>query len=415
MSDDDSTSTTEPVSRLDLKKAFDDWLDNTYGLIEILGGVYLPSEALPKLDLELYEISLGDFIESGGAAPLDRSFPLPSADTVKVGEGNSAPDPFATTASQPSASSVIIAPAPSPDPVDVLESIVLERFPTPVAYNFRRFEVGSQELSQKLYFLRDTWESLVYLLYAIVVGEFRCSGGSLATTKFTLDHLLSSGMNDKLDIIKKILKIAGANGPNLLCASFVTESVIQHLDKLNKERNDFSHSSTPSLKQIQRKIENYTNPVLSILQETMGLQNVRLLRYTGSGTIYTLNHQLFMGHNTDHAFATMTITAAQSSTFKPYMTANDKILAYLGDRLFSVAPFVHYVEDDSGHYTKLCFYKKRGKESDGNKGKLVYEIIGEAQPIEEDESFFQEEIDDLCSRLAPPKQTSLSSSGAGQS
>lgn len=48
------------------EEAFDDYLDNAYPEIEMMGMTFLPSEMLKNADRIAYECVLGDFIDSEG-------------------------------------------------------------------------------------------------------------------------------------------------------------------------------------------------------------------------------------------------------------------------------------------------------------------------------------------------------------
>jgi len=48
---------------------------------------------------------------------------------------------------------------------------VMERFPSPIAYYLERTYYGFENNHHKLHLLRSTWESLIYILYAIAIGE----------------------------------------------------------------------------------------------------------------------------------------------------------------------------------------------------------------------------------------------------
>lgn len=352
---------------------FDAWLDNTFGDIDIMGVPYKHSEALLKTDPDRYKDSLLSFVREGEAA---------------------LPQPALTS---------ITSPAPA-DPVEMMRSVVKEEFPTPVALTFKRFESGTQERVQKLILLRDVWESLIFLLFGLLIGEFRCSGGSFASTKLRRDIFFSDKIDARLTIMEKVLEISGGGTkPSLACANFITRTVITTLQSLNDKRNDFSHRGGESAKQIQERIENYTPIVYDLLSEVVSLRTVRLLVFTHSENVVRLHHQIFRGHNTDRAYSWVDMPSDKVSDFLPLLMTNNRVLAYIeGEgRMFSVAPFIHFADDDTGHHTRLCFFKSEGKTSRGNKGKLVFEIVGEALDEEVDESFFQIEIDDLCSRLAP--------------
>lgn len=349
--------TIDPAQR----RAFEDWLDVTYGKLAIFETSYRASEVLHRLDPIAYQDAFVRFVDEGPAADL-------SLEQLRR---------------------------------ETLKRTVRDRFPLPVAHCFYRYEKGALYATQQLTFLRDTWEAVIFLLYALVVGEFRAAGGSLAGSKISDKQLFSDKINDKLQIIEQLLARGVAQGLDLACAQIVGADTLRRLKELNQFRNDFSHNGTLSDKQVRAQVAHYETPVLELLHEVAAMQELRLLRYLGSsGSQRRIQHQLFTGHNISQAFDTLELPKHKMAAFNPYLDDDAKILAYsaTNQRLFSLAPFVHFVDDETGKWTRLCFYKQRKASPSGRS--MIFEVVGDSIKHEADESDFHDDLAQLAALLA---------------
>jgi hypothetical protein len=358
MSDTDAATTIDPAQQ----RAFEDWLDATYGSIAIFESSYRASEVLQRIDPIAYQDAFMRFVDEG-----------PAADAAL----------FAEQAR-----------------LEALKRTVRDRFPLPVAHCFYRYEKGARYATQQLTFLRDTWEAVIFLLYALVVGEFRAAGGSLAGTRISARQIFSDKVNDKLTLIRQLLGLGMTQGLDLACSRIIGPDTLQRLEELNHVRNDFSHNGTLSDKQVRAIVARHETPVLTLLQEIAAMQDVRLLRYVGStGSYYRIQHQLFTGHNISQSFDTLELPARKMADFGPYLD-DAKILAYsaANQRLFSLAPFVHFVDDDTDKWTKLCFYKQRKTSPNGRL--LIFEVVGDSIKLEADEAQFHDDLAQLDTLLA---------------
>lgn len=113
----------DPESGYEDNAEFNEYLDSLYGTIKIAGSEFPSSKVLFAMEYETYCIALQDFHR---------------------------------------------------DRIERFKEIVIDQFPTPVAMCYYRFENGFEHNLQRLNFLRDTWESIINLIHALVISEFRC-------------------------------------------------------------------------------------------------------------------------------------------------------------------------------------------------------------------------------------------------
>jgi hypothetical protein len=201
-----------------------------------------------------------------------------------------------------------------------LKETICNYFPTPIAYNFYRLEYGYENELQRLYFLRDLWESLIRLLYAIFVGEFCFSRIVIQETNIKLSEILTEKLANKLMIIERFIQIASSKGHNFFCLDLISLEVIQKMRELNQARNEFSHSAVKSEEQARQIFSQYYDEVIFILQEIRGLQNIRLMRYYDqANSVLEPRFEFFVGHSMNRTIKSIKVSLDQLHEWAPYL------------------------------------------------------------------------------------------------
>lgn len=325
-------------------EAFNASLDND--LIEIAGSYFLPSQVLYKMDEETYHAARLDFEQQQ---------------------------------------------------IEELKDIIFNKFPTPIAHSFYRLERGYENDLQRLLLLRDTWESLIYVLYALCVGEYRCSHLSMNGTRVTMDILLSDRMHDRFSVMTQLLQAGETNGYDLAVSGLISVDLIERLRNLNQRRNGFSHEAAKSNEQARQLLaENYAD-VLETLKEFTGLQDITLMRWVGQdGDVHKLRCEIFESHATTKNIKPLRINDEQLRDSSQHLN-NRTVLSKIGDKIFSLSPFLHWMDDGTGHCTRLCYYKR--KKTENGALEFHYEISGISTPTKFPASIFEAEINELRSLL----------------
>ncbi len=289
------------------------------------------------------------------------------------------------------------------------KEFVFSKFPTPIAFNFERFERGYENQQQRLLLLRDTWEAVTFLLFALAVGEYRSRRIDMTGTKIKARQILSDSISDKLSTIEQLVQLAIRNNYELVCLKFVSVGVVEKLRELNRVRNEFSHSSAKSAAQCRQLIEIHEPEVLSILKEIREISNLILIRYIAQEEdVLLFRHEDFKGSSLNRTFATAKILPEKFGQIHSYLN-NKNILAIFEGDIYCLSPFLHFKTDSSGNNTRLCFYKK--KKGDNISFQLLYEVLdgsGEAEMQESDlgKSDFLAAVDSLRA-LLPDLSTGL--------
>ena len=328
--------------RFEPDEVFDSEVDERYEDVEIEGVHFRPSTILWELDNEVYGQALDEF--RGGQ-------------------------------------------------VEQLKQAVVDRFPAPVAHYFYRFQHGAENQLQRLHLLRDTWEALIILLLALVLGECRLRGISLEPSPANFKQCLSDSLSDRLLLIERILEFAEAEGVELGIAKIVPIETIGKIRELNATRNAFSHSAAVSETQAENYVAECYDDVIEVLAALRGLEDVSLIRYLDQQGVHEIRYERFDGHATTKTIKELTLTDVQLSDSSKYL-AKGQVLASIGDLLLSVSPFFHTEDDKSGHVTRLCLYKRATAPKDKPK-LLEFEVVGEARRTEIHRSIFWSQLNEI--------------------
>lgn len=256
-----------------------------------------------------------------------------------------------------------------------LKQSVFYYYPSCIAYNFRLSEKGegSSDPVRKLLHLKDTWESIVFVLYALVMGEVRNkqvnlktaqifvshdTGGNSVYTNFNTDKLLSDALKQKIQNLKAVVGFAQANS-----LGFKSEEIelglLDDLLALQSIRNDISHHAAPTREQAEEELMQVIPLFRGMLTKTRFLENCKILRFES----YTAECrcEAFNGHSLNREYDNHRLSPIQLA----YVLGlgQDQLFALWDSECFSLSPFLHFDRDATGHESYLCFYKgkKDGK------------------------------------------------------
>ncbi|MGD0951385.1 MAG: hypothetical protein ABR985_03170 [Methanotrichaceae archaeon] len=258
--------------------------------------------------------------------------------------------------------------------------IVYQNFPAPIAYFYQQTERGYDNSNHRIQLLRSTWESLIYILYGIVLGDVNFKKFSLNNIRIFSDkqpirrkHLTDYKLGVKIEIMQKIIEFDKDNEAGLLISSYINSDIFDVIKKLNDQRNDVSHLAALSEQEAEDRFKELYPIVTDLLFELSFLENVRILKYVNNlGDIHKNRFKKFEGHslqgqNYDKEFTDSELT-------KVISILNDQIiLLELDTNIFNISPYIHFYFE--GCLIKLCYFKK----IDLISGNYIFEIIGGAE------------------------------------
>lgn len=251
-----------------------------------------------------------------------------------------------------------------------LKESIYKYYPSSIAYHFRLSEKGegASDPVRKLLHLKDTWESIVFVLHALLWGEIRHkeidlkvaevyvsegANGNPVFQHFKTGRLLSDALKTKIYSVKAVVEFSKANNLELKCEAITTE-LLDKLLALQNIRNDISHHATPTKEEAEAELLSVSPLFKEMLSLTGFLSNCRLLRFESFAT--TCKCEEYNGHALNKEFDDFAFDAAQN-----YVLAlgQEQIFVKWEEDVFSLSPFLHYTKDQVGRESYLSVYKRK--------------------------------------------------------
>lgn len=174
-------------------------------------------------------------------------------------------------------------------------SRIEDKFPSPIAYYFYQANNNYQNEHHRLDLLKSCWESIVFLLFGLVVAEARHKKLQIKDIGITWKTFWSDRLFDKLTIIENIIDYTTKNGIIFECARFIPITTLADIKTLNQERNGFAHAAARTAAQ-QKELYEVLSPLLEdVLKQLIGLENVIILRYHSCETPLVPRCEIFNG------------------------------------------------------------------------------------------------------------------------
>lgn len=259
---------------------------------------------------------------------------------------------------------------------------IIEEYPTPIAYHFYHATNQRALPDSRFQSLRDTWESLLSLLFAIVLGEYRRQhlplpigkGQDEASVDKRFHALVSSNVSQKLDVVSKLVRLAVENNYDCSFRRFLSQDIIERMRNLHKVRNGYSHTARQSTNQVQDLLAHVAE-VIDILRQLDSLTELSILRYI-RGTERLTKHiaQIYKGRYLDTRDVELVLDAHQLQNVADIMR-QETIIIRDGSLYYEASPWIHFILADEGHSTRLCIYKECEPEAH------IYEVIGQSRNI----------------------------------
>lgn len=255
-----------------------------------------------------------------------------------------------------------------------LRQTVFDYYPSCIAYNFRLSErgEGSSDPVRKLLHLKDTWESVVFILYALIMGEIRNkkvnlkaaqiivsygTDGNPIYTNFNTDKILSDAIKQKIQNLKAIVQYTKINSLGFKCEG-IEISLLDDLLKLQDIRNDVSHHAAPTREQAEAELKQVSPIFRDMLTKTRFLEDCKILRFDSYSS--AIRCEAFNGHSLNKEYENISLPADKTSFV--IGLGQEQLFVLWDNDCFSLSPFLHYDRDSTGHESYICFYKGK-KES----------------------------------------------------
>jgi len=245
-----------------------------------------------------------------------------------------------------------------------LQELVFDSFPALIAYNYRLSVrgPGANDPVKKFLHLKDAWEGAINILNALAFGEIRSKNINLKTANvyhsgnpnlhFTAKIIRTDELKQRLENIRAIVKFSIDNSLGLKSEQ-ISLPVLDYLYELQDNRNHFSHTSTPTKEQAEEELRIVQPLFEKVLKELRFLENVNITRFESFTA--KCRFETFKGHYLNKEYEEIDIDFGKLGYV---MSCPGEVLfAQWNDEIFSLSPFLHFLNDATGHETYLCFYK----------------------------------------------------------
>lgn len=254
-----------------------------------------------------------------------------------------------------------------------IKDVVYNQYPSCIAYNFRLSEKGegASDPVRKLLHLKDTWESIVFVLYAIVWGEIRHKGIDLRAAQvfvsngangnpvyetFNTRRLISDALKTKIQNLKAVIEFARAGNLGLKSEE-IEPKLLDKLLALQDIRNDISHHTAPTREEAETELLQVIPLFKEMLMMTEFLAECKILRFESFAS--KCRCEEFNGHFLNKEFGDFEFGANQAFVLG---LGQEQLFIKWETELFSLSPFLHFLKDTVGRETYISFFKGK-KES----------------------------------------------------
>ncbi|MCX9026115.1 MAG: hypothetical protein OIN85_08495 [Candidatus Methanoperedens sp.] len=276
------------------------------------------------------------------------------------------------------------------------DSLLLEEiysdFPTPIAFYLYQAQENYDNPHHRLDLLKSTWESLVFVLYGVVVGEARHKKLPLKETGLDPKDYYSDRLAVKLKIVENILDLCKKKGYSFKSLDILAIDIISKLNELNRKRNEFEHSFAATPDQQCALYNELLPEMITALKLIRDLQKVSLFRFHSNSEGGTLlpRCDVFRGHSLDGAKKILNIKKEDFDIVIHYFNKKSIFCHIEDDVIFCLSPFIHFTKEVQDIHPKLLFFKKKLAE-----GKYLYEIVSQATQIKLDKIEFKDRDDEI--------------------
>lgn len=254
-----------------------------------------------------------------------------------------------------------------------LKDVIYNQYPSCIAYNFRLSEKGegASDPVRKLLHLKDTRESIVFILYAIVWGEIRFKNIDLKPAQvlvsvsptgpvyrnFNTDRLITDALKTKIQNIKAIIQYSQNNGLGLKCEEIELD-LLDKLLGLQDIRNDISHHNAPTKEEAEAELLQVNPLFIEMLTMTEFLAECKILRFESFAS--KCRCEEFNGHYLNKEYDNFDFGTKQAYVLG---LGQEQLFLKWDDEIFSISPFIHYhnIVGSRESYLSLFKFKREGR------------------------------------------------------
>ena len=206
-------------------------------------------------------------------------------------------------------------------------------------------------------------------------------------------ELLDWRIATRLGVIEGVLIYAENESIDLACASIIPAGAISEMRRLNKVRNEFSHSQTRSDRQALSIIDECKQDLFDVLGDLEDLTSVEMFRVdqVAPNGRKTLEVENLVGYAGARRIRELDVTPDQILRYvsRPSIRDFHRTLIKVGSDIWDASPFFYCSDDVSGHRTRLHIFKQHKP----SESKITFEVVAEGEPLENPDSDFIADLD----------------------
>jgi hypothetical protein len=236
---------------------------------------------------------------------------------------------------------------------DALLERVLDEFPQPIALRFHRYRKGSKNPRDKLSHLRDTWEALITMYAATILGEANSLGLTCASIGIDPRRLAFHNLRDAIDIITRFLDSSLELSITNFLRSPQRTRLYALMGVLNDERNGLAHKETPAEPECRTRLARCEPLVYEALGLLEPLADCIIASFVDveEDVIF----QVFRGKGTERELDPIQLSGTQKAAVLALDQPKNHVLALWQGRAFTLSPLVRWYDSGRGHQPLLAF------------------------------------------------------------
>jgi hypothetical protein len=232
-----------------------------------------------------------------------------------------------------------------------LDHRVIHEFPQPIAAFYKRLLKGKRDPVRRFLSARDTWETLIHLLHAIVLAEVRAADLWLNESGINPACVDCQTLRERIELVR----LSVDKGQHELPVSRqITPPLLQILEQLVALRNAFSHATTPTEQQALRFVEDAEPLLVTALQEASWLSGMELIRPQG-----LKQKQALRGHCAEPDCCEARWTRTQRATLASSEDPERELYLSSEEHLLALSPLLRAEDAPDSHGEQVTYLKQR--------------------------------------------------------
>ncbi|WP_127718238.1 hypothetical protein [Halobacteriovorax sp. HLS] len=251
--------------------------------------------------------------------------------------------------------------------IHALKSEIVLSYPSPISFSFHNYLYASSSESERYSYLKDCWESIIYVLFSIVLSEYLQNKVWRAFKDIKISDIYDFSISKKLGVMKKLIEFQDPLTTDFISNEVLSLTIIEKLIKLNKDRNNAFHNQTQSEAILKRRNSENLNKIIDIVRELTFLKDLKYSLFQGVDKLFS--NKIFFDEFVGHSWNKKIIKKQFKKKVTPPLVGCNVLLRYK-QQVLCVSPFLHFKLREGFNEHRLAYLKSK------KNGILSFEIVG---------------------------------------